>query len=78
MWTLPPDLAPADTFAAKALAQDVGVYPLNEVGAIDFSGQRQADSIVLGYSSLSPDQIETGIKRVADACLGPARRRRAS
>jgi GntR family transcriptional regulator/MocR family aminotransferase len=78
MWTLPRDLGPADRFAAKALAQDVGVYPLNEVGAIDFSGRRQAESIVLGYSSLSPDKIETGIKRVAQACFGPARNRRAS
>jgi GntR family transcriptional regulator / MocR family aminotransferase len=78
MWTLPRDLGPADRFAAKALAQDVGVYPLNEVGAIDFSGRRQAESIVLGYSSLSPDQIETGIKRVAEACFGPTRNRRAS
>lgn len=78
MWTLPPDLAPAERFAARALAQDVGVYPLNEVGAIDFSGQRQANCIVLGYSSLSPDQIETGIERVADACFGRKPRRRAS
>lgn len=67
MWTLPPSLAPPQKFAAMALAQDVGVYPLDAVGAVDFSGVWQANSIVLGYSSLSSDQIETGIKRIADA-----------
>ncbi len=70
MWTLPPELGPAERFAAMALTRDVGVYPLDAVGAIDFSGVWQARSIVLGYSSLSSDQIEAGIKRLAEAHFG--------
>jgi GntR family transcriptional regulator/MocR family aminotransferase len=66
MWTLPPDLAPADAFAARALAQGVGVYPLDAVGAVDVSGARQINNLVLGYSSLSPKQIECGIQRLAE------------
>jgi GntR family transcriptional regulator/MocR family aminotransferase len=67
MWTLPPGLAPAQEFAAVALSQDVGIYPLDAVGAVDLSGIWQANNIVLGYSSLSPEKIETGIKRIANA-----------
>jgi GntR family transcriptional regulator / MocR family aminotransferase len=78
MWTLPPELAPAEKFAALALSQDVGIYPLDAVGAIDFTGRWQTNGIVLGYSSLSPDQIEIGIKRIADAHFGRTTQRRAS
>ena len=78
MWTLPPELAPAEKFAALALSQDVGIYPLDAVGAIDFTGAWQTNGIVLGYSSLSPDQIEIGIKRIADAHFGRTTQRRAS
>jgi len=67
MWTLPPGLAPAQEFAAAALANDVGIYPLDAVGAVDFSAVWQANNIVLGYSSLSSDKIEIGIKRIAKA-----------
>jgi GntR family transcriptional regulator/MocR family aminotransferase len=67
MWTLPPALGSAQKFAALAASQDVGIYPLDSVGAIDFGGGRQANSIVLGYSSLSSEQIETGIARLAHA-----------
>jgi hypothetical protein len=38
MWTLPPSLAPAQKFAALALSQDVGIYTLEAVGAVDFTG----------------------------------------
>jgi GntR family transcriptional regulator/MocR family aminotransferase len=66
MWTLPPDLAPADAFAARALTKGVGIYPLDAVGAVDFSGARRSNNIVLGYSSLSSKQIEAGVQRLAE------------
>ncbi len=70
MWTLPPSLAPAKKFAATALSQDVGIYTLEAVGAVDFTGAWQTNNVVLGYSSLSTDKIEIGIKRIADAHFG--------
>jgi GntR family transcriptional regulator / MocR family aminotransferase len=77
MWSLPPSLAPANKFAETALAHDVGVYPIDAVGAVDFGGVWKANGIVLGYSSLSANQIEVGIKRLADAYSGRTSRRRA-
>jgi GntR family transcriptional regulator / MocR family aminotransferase len=66
MWTLPPDLAPADAFAARALTKGVGVYPLDAVGAVDLGDKRQNNALVLGYSSLSREQIELGVQRLAE------------
>jgi GntR family transcriptional regulator / MocR family aminotransferase len=66
MWTLPPDLTPADAFAARALEKGVGIYPLDAVGAVDLGGKRQHNSLVLGYSSLSSEQIERGVQRLAE------------
>jgi GntR family transcriptional regulator / MocR family aminotransferase len=77
MWTLPPSLAPAQNFAALALSQDVGIYTLEAVGAVDFTGVWQTNNIVLGYSSLSTDKIEIGIKRIADAHFAQAAGQRA-
>jgi DNA-binding transcriptional MocR family regulator len=37
----------------------------------------QTNNIVLGYSSLSTDKIEIGIKRIADAHFGQRAGRRA-
>jgi GntR family transcriptional regulator / MocR family aminotransferase len=78
MWSLPPGLAPADQFAQTALALDIGVYPIDAVGAVDFGGAWKRNGIVLGYSALSASQIETGIKRIADAYAGRMVRRRPS
>jgi GntR family transcriptional regulator / MocR family aminotransferase len=66
MWTLPPELTPAVAFAARALAKGVGIYPLDSVGAVDLGGKRQRNSVVLGYSSLSSQQIELGVQRLAE------------
>jgi GntR family transcriptional regulator/MocR family aminotransferase len=74
MWTLPPEFAPPAKFAAAAATEGVGVYTLSAVGAIEFESRRHARGVVLGYSALSDNQIETGIRRMARAAqIGPSR-----
>jgi DNA-binding transcriptional MocR family regulator len=50
------------TVAAAASRVDVGVYPLPVIGARSF-GENAASKrgLILGYSSLSPKEIITGI-----------------
>jgi GntR family transcriptional regulator / MocR family aminotransferase len=67
MWTLPPHLPAPVKFAAAAASEGVGIYTLSAVGAIEFENQSYAHSVVLGYSALSDDQIEAGIRRIARA-----------
>jgi DNA-binding transcriptional MocR family regulator len=37
---------------------------------------RHRNRIVIGYGSLSPAEIDDGVRRLRDVLLGPARRRR--
>lgn len=66
MWTLPEALGGAPQLAAAAAKLGVGIYPFSAVGAMEFGGRGlTARNLVLGYSSLAPSEIETGIARVA-------------
>lgn len=67
LWKLPDGLS-ADAVAAAAATRDVGLYTFDSVGAREFEGSNLArDSLVLGYSSLSADEVTEGIRRVAAA-----------
>jgi GntR family transcriptional regulator/MocR family aminotransferase len=62
MWHLPDHLPDAATVAAAAARFDVGVYPLQVIGARSFGGTKAAERrLILGYSSLSPKEITTGV-----------------
>jgi len=62
MWHLPDHLPGAITVAAAAARLDVGVYPLPAIGARGFGRAEEAPrGLILGYSSLSPKEIITGI-----------------
>jgi GntR family transcriptional regulator/MocR family aminotransferase len=62
MWHLPPHLPGAITVAAAAARFDVGVYPLPIIGARSFGRTEDAErGLILGYSSLSPKEIITGV-----------------
>jgi GntR family transcriptional regulator/MocR family aminotransferase len=62
MWHLPDHLPDAETVAAAAARFDVGVYPLQVIGARSFGGTKDAERrLILGYSSLSPKEITTGV-----------------
>jgi GntR family transcriptional regulator/MocR family aminotransferase len=68
MWTLPGDMPDAMAVAAAAARHDVGIYPLPVIGARSFVRNPAADrGLILGYSSLSPNEIVTGIGRLATA-----------
>lgn len=68
MWTLPEQLGDAVGVAAAAAKRGVGVYPFAAVGAMEFGGRGlAARNLVLGYSSLTPPEIEAGIARIAAA-----------
>jgi GntR family transcriptional regulator/MocR family aminotransferase len=67
LWKLPDGFS-ADAVAAAAATRDVGLYTFDSVGAREFEGSNLArDSLVLGYSSLSADEVTEGIRRVAAA-----------
>jgi GntR family transcriptional regulator/MocR family aminotransferase len=62
MWHLPDHLPNAVTVAGAAARFDVGVYPLPVIGARSFGGTKDAERrLILGYSSLSPKEITTGV-----------------
>jgi GntR family transcriptional regulator / MocR family aminotransferase len=68
MWTLPDSMPDAMTVAAAAARYDVGIYPLPVIGAQSFGKKTAADrGLILGYSSLSPKEIVTGIGLLAKA-----------
>jgi GntR family transcriptional regulator/MocR family aminotransferase len=72
MWTLPDDFPDAHTLSQRASQTGVGIYPLAQAGAVSFSWPQEHRAIVLGYSLLTPEQIETGVKRLAAAVATPA------
>jgi len=68
MWHLPDHLPNAETVAAAAARLDVGVYPLPVIGARSFGRTEVSErGLILGYSSLSPKEISTGIGLLAKA-----------
>jgi GntR family transcriptional regulator/MocR family aminotransferase len=68
LWKLPECLGGAEAVAVAAAAQDVGLYTFDGVGALEFEGSSLArDSLVLGYSSLTAEEVTEGIRRVAVA-----------
>jgi GntR family transcriptional regulator / MocR family aminotransferase len=72
MWTLPPRFPAPAKFAAAAAREGVGIYTLSAVGAIEFENQSYAHSVILGYSALSDNQIEAGIRRIARGVREPS------
>ena len=65
MWTLPHDLPPVEEIVKVAAAESVGLYTLKEAGAYEIGPTRYPRTLLLGYASLSPDEIRSGIARVA-------------
>jgi GntR family transcriptional regulator/MocR family aminotransferase len=71
MWHLPAHLPGAEAVAAAAARMDVGVYPLPVIGARIFqASEAAARGLILGYSSLSPREIVTGVELLARAVKG--------
>lgn len=71
-WRLPDDLPRAAEVERRARAVGVGVYALDNGGAVDLDGTARDDVIVFGYSSLTEREITRAIDRLADALRTPA------
>jgi GntR family transcriptional regulator/MocR family aminotransferase len=69
-WRLPASFAPAHNTKAIARARNIGVYTVQSGGGHEYNGsQFEANWLLLGYASLSEDQIQAGIDRLADAII---------
>jgi GntR family transcriptional regulator/MocR family aminotransferase len=67
MWRLPKGFPEADTLAAQVRQYGVEIHTLQSGGARDFGSPYSRDSILLGYSSLSTDEIVKGVRAIAQA-----------
>lgn len=75
VWRLPLGAPPANVIEQRARARNVGVYALNSGGAYDFDFSSRNDALVLGYSSLTEEDIAYGIGVVSDIVKDALRRR---
>lgn len=66
VWRLPPGMPCARDVQIKARARGVGVYALSSGGAFDFDGAAPDDRLVLGYSSLTEEEIGQAVKKLSD------------
>jgi GntR family transcriptional regulator / MocR family aminotransferase len=68
LWRLPAGVPEATKLAELARLHQVGVYPFGAAGAREFGGSTLARrSLLLGFSGLTPKQVEQGIARLSDA-----------
>lgn len=69
MWMVPRDLPDPDEIQRRALACEVGLYPLLASAAFEYGKARRFRdrAIVLGYTCLSAEDIREAISRVAAA-----------
>ena len=67
-WRLPPPLGPAHSVKAIARTRNIGIYTVQSGGGHEYDGsQFETGWILLGYASLSEDQIRAGIDRLEEA-----------
>lgn len=67
LWRLPAGVPAASRLMELARQQHVAVYSMTAANAHEFASASSSRSLVLGYASLSPKQIEQGISRLSDA-----------
>jgi len=66
VWKMPDSLPTAQETEAAALRAGVGVYTVGSGGAVNMGGTGDFQRhLVLGYSSLTENQIEAGIEKLA-------------
>lgn len=67
-WRLPEPLGSAHHVKAAARARNIGVYTVQSGGGHEYNGSNfESNWLLLGYASLSENQIKAGIDRLADA-----------
>jgi GntR family transcriptional regulator / MocR family aminotransferase len=69
MWKLPEGFPTAQAFASATRAYGVRIHTLESAGAYDVASGYDSDSIVLGYSALTKDEIKAGVHAMHRALL---------
>jgi GntR family transcriptional regulator/MocR family aminotransferase len=67
MWRLPVGFPDPETLVAQVHDLGVEIYTLAGAGAVDFGSPYAADSILLGYSSLTEDEVTKGVRAISRA-----------
>ena len=66
-WRLPASLVPAHSVKAVARTRNIGVYTVQSGGGHEYDGDSFGTNwLLLGYASLTEDQIRAGIDRLAE------------
>jgi len=66
-WRLPEQLAPSHNIKAIARTRNIGVYTVQSGGGHEYDGDTfETNWLLLGYASLTEDQIRAGIDRLAE------------
>jgi GntR family transcriptional regulator/MocR family aminotransferase len=67
-WRLPASLVPAHSMRAIARTRNIGIYTVQSGGGHEYDGSHFESSwLLLGYASLSEEQIRAGIDRLEEA-----------
>lgn len=70
-WKLPAGWPPAHEIASIARSRNIGVYTVQSGGGHEYRGSAYENEwLLLGYASLSEEQIEAGIRRFSDVLSG--------
>jgi GntR family transcriptional regulator/MocR family aminotransferase len=74
VWTLPPGFPTADELTAEARKLGVGLYSPARAGAIQIGAAGAPERrLLMGYSALTPIEIEVAVKKIAAAAGNPER-----
>ena len=66
-WRLPTSLVPAHNIKAIARTRNIGIYTVQSGGGHEYDGSHfESNWLLLGYASLSEDQIRAGIDRLEE------------
>ncbi len=72
-WRLPASFVPAHNIKAIARTRNIGLYTVQSGGGHEYDGSHFENNwILLGYASLSEDQIRAGIDRLDEALQSSA------
>ncbi len=65
-WTMPEGVITANKLQKIALSKGVGIYTFNSGGSVEIiPTENSSRKIILGYSSLDPEEITEGISRIS-------------
>jgi len=70
-WKLPSHFPSAHRIQAVARSRNIGVYTVQSGGGHEYGGSQYEDRwLLLGYASLTEEQIDAGVARLAELVRG--------